>query len=51
MLMDIEKMGTQGTQGFIQVRASVRIKTLCPVCVGCIMIAWAKTSSTTPFIS
>jgi hypothetical protein len=28
----------------------VRIKTLCPICVGCIMIAWVETPSTSPFI-
>jgi hypothetical protein len=34
------------TRGFKQVWASVTIKTLCHVCVGCIMIAWVETPST-----
>jgi hypothetical protein len=42
-LTDVENNGMQGTQGFIQVRASMRIKTLRLVCVGCIMIPWAET--------
>jgi hypothetical protein len=40
----------QGTRGFIQVRASVRIKTLCLVSIGYIMIAQIETPSTPPFI-
>jgi hypothetical protein len=40
----------QGTLGFIQVHASVRIKNLRHVCVDCIMIAWVETPSTPPFI-
>jgi hypothetical protein len=50
VLTDVENNGTQETRGFIQVRASVRIKTLHLVCVGCIMIAWIETPSTHPFI-
>jgi hypothetical protein len=46
MLTDMENNGTQGTQGFIQVQASVRIKTQYPVCIGCIMIACVETPST-----
>jgi hypothetical protein len=34
VLTDVKNNGTQGTRGFIQVQASVRIKTICPVCVG-----------------
>jgi hypothetical protein len=48
--MDVENNGTQETQGFTQVRGSMRIKTQRPVCVGCIMIAWFETPSTPPFI-
>jgi hypothetical protein len=44
--MDVENNRMQGSQGFIQVRASVRIKPLHPVCVGCIMIPSVETSST-----
>jgi hypothetical protein len=44
--MDVENNGMQETRGFIQVRASMRIKTLRPVCVGCIMIRWIETTST-----
>jgi hypothetical protein len=50
VLMDVENNGMQGTRGFIQVQASVRIKTLCHMCVGCIMIAWIETFSIPPFI-
>jgi hypothetical protein len=41
---------TQETRGFMQVRASVTIKTLHPVCISCIMIARVETSYTHPFI-
>jgi hypothetical protein len=47
--MVVENNGTQETRGFIQVRASVGIKTLCPVCVSCIMISLVETPSTHPF--
>jgi hypothetical protein len=50
VLTDVENNGTQETQGFIQVCASIRIKTLQPVWVGCIMIPWVETPSTPPFI-
>jgi hypothetical protein len=50
VLTDMENNGTQETQGFIQVRASVRIKILRPVCVGCIMISLVVTPSSPPFI-
>jgi hypothetical protein len=46
----MENNGMQGTRGFIQVRAFVRIKTLHLVCIGCIMIHWVETPSTPPFI-
>jgi hypothetical protein len=49
VLTDVENNGTQGRRGFIQLWASRRIKTLCPVCVGCIMIAWVETPSTPLF--
>jgi hypothetical protein len=26
-------------------------KTLCPMCIGCIMMAWVETPSTPPFIA
>jgi hypothetical protein len=45
VLTDVENNGTQETRGFIQVQASVRIKTLHPVCVSCIMIHWVETPS------
>jgi hypothetical protein len=48
--MDAKNNGTQGTRGFIKVRASMRIKTLRPVCVGCIMFHWVETPFTPPFI-
>jgi hypothetical protein len=48
--MDVVNNGMQGTRGFIQVRASVRIKALCLVCFGYLMIAWVKTPSTPPFV-
>jgi hypothetical protein len=35
----------QETRGFIQVQPSVTVKTLLPVCIGCIMIAWVETPS------
>jgi hypothetical protein len=50
VLTDVENNGTRGTRAFIQVQASMRIKTLCPMCVDCIMIAWIETLSTPPFI-
>jgi hypothetical protein len=50
VLTDVENNGIQRTRGFIQVRASMRIKTLHVVCVGCIMIHWIETPSTPPFI-
>jgi hypothetical protein len=50
MLTDMVNNGTQGIRGFIKVRASMRIKTIRPLCVGCNMIRWAKTLSTSPFI-
>jgi hypothetical protein len=48
---DVENNVTQETQGFIQIRATVGIKTLRPMCVSCIMIAWVVTPSTPPFVS
>jgi hypothetical protein len=48
--MDVENNGTQEIQKFIQVRASVKLKPLRHVCVGCIMISWIETPSTPPFI-
>jgi hypothetical protein len=48
--MDVESNGIQGACRFIQIHASVRIKTLHHVCVSFIMIAWVKISSTHPFI-
>jgi hypothetical protein len=50
VLTDVENNRTQETRGFIQVRASVRIKTRRPVCVNCIMFAWVEIPSTHPFI-
>jgi hypothetical protein len=50
VLTNVENNGMQGTQGFIQVWASMRIKTLRPVCVDCIMVAWVETPSTPPCI-
>jgi hypothetical protein len=50
VLTDVENNETQETRGFIQVWASVRIKTLCSVCVDCIMISLVETPSTHPFI-
>jgi hypothetical protein len=49
-LTDVMNNGMQGTQEFIQVQASRRIKAPHPMCVGCIMIAWVETPSTPPFI-
>jgi hypothetical protein len=43
VLTNMENSGTQGTRGFIEVRASMRIKPLHPVCVICIMIHWVET--------
>jgi hypothetical protein len=48
--MNAKNNVTQGTRGFIQIRASVRTKTLCPV-RQCIMIHWVETPSTPPFIN
>jgi hypothetical protein len=50
VLTDVENNGTQETRGFIQVQTSVRIKIICPVCVGYIMIVWVETPSIPPFI-
>jgi hypothetical protein len=50
VLMDVESNGTQGIQGFIQVWASMKIKTLRPVCVICIIIHCIETTSTPHFI-
>jgi hypothetical protein len=50
VLTDVENNGTQGTRWIIQVRASMRIKTLRPVCVDYIIIHWIETPSTPPFI-
>jgi hypothetical protein len=50
VLTDVENNGTQETRGFIQVQTSMRIKSECPVCVSCIMIASVETPSTNPFI-
>jgi hypothetical protein len=41
--MDVENNGMQGTRWIIQVWASVRIKILRPVCIGCIIIRWIET--------
>jgi hypothetical protein len=46
VLTDVENNGTLETRWFIQVRASVRIKTLHPMCIACIMIPWVETPST-----
>jgi hypothetical protein len=48
--MNVKNNGTHGTRGFIQVQATVRIKTLRPMCVDCIMIRWVEILSTPPFI-
>jgi hypothetical protein len=37
VLTNVKNKGTQGTRGFIQVRVSMRIKILCPVCVGVLL--------------
>jgi hypothetical protein len=50
VLTDVMNNGTRGSRGFIEVQASRSIIALCPMCVGCIMIAWVETPSTTPFI-
>jgi hypothetical protein len=41
----VENNEIQESRGFIQVQASVMVKTLLPVCIGCIMIAWVETPS------
>jgi hypothetical protein len=50
VLTDVENNEMQGTQWFIQVRAYVRIKTIRPVCIDCIIIYWVETPSTHSFI-
>jgi hypothetical protein len=50
VLTDMENNRTQETRGFIQVWASMKIKTLRHVCINCIMIAWVENPSTPPFI-
>jgi hypothetical protein len=34
VLTDAKNSGMRGTRGFRRVRASLRIKTVCPICVG-----------------
>jgi hypothetical protein len=50
MPTNVENNGTQERREFIWVHASVRIKALHPVCVGCIKIGCVETPSTPYFI-
>jgi hypothetical protein len=50
VLTDVKNNGTRETWGFRQVRASLRIKTICPVCIGVLWLLGFETLSTPPFI-
>jgi hypothetical protein len=43
VLTDVENNGTERHEGFRQVWASMRVKTVHPRCVGCLVIAWVET--------